>query len=252
MYIRQTNSTSTLLREQYTDALPDMYTIRTDYQSAGRGQAGNGWESEDGKNLLFSTLMRCNVAAGEQFRLTMMVSVAMVEVLSHYLQAEALHIKWPNDIYYGDKKLSGILVENTLMGGRVTYSIVGVGLNVNQQEFHSKAPNPVSMRLITGKEYDVEILLTEYLEALRTLTRCAQDRLKDMYMTHLYRREGWFPYVERGVNITPTDIVCAGKATDNSAFLAEIEDVTDMGELVLRTEKGERKTYHFKQIRFVI
>ena len=252
MYIRQTNSTSTLLREQYSDALPNLYTIRTDYQTAGRGQAGNGWESEDGKNLLFSSLLRCDVAAGEQFYLTMLVSVAMVDMLAQYLPQEGLRIKWPNDIYFGDKKLSGILVENTLLGSRVAYSIVGIGLNVNQLVFRSKAPNPVSMQQITGQEYDVQVLLDAYLEALKRWMKVPGKALKEAYMGHLYRREGLFPYVEREVSVAPTTLASVGEKTENQVLMAELVDVDPMGELVLRTEKGEVRPYHFKQIRFVL
>lgn len=252
MYIRQTNSTSTLLREQYTDALPNLYTIRTDYQSAGRGQAGNGWEGEDGKNLLFSCLLRCDVAASEQFYLTMLVSVAMVDMLAQYLPKEGLHIKWPNDIYFGDKKLSGILVENTLFGSRVAYSIVGIGLNVNQLVFRSKAPNPISMQQITGQEYDVQTLLDAYLGALKRWMNVPKEALKEAYMGHLYRREGLYPYMEREVSVAPTTLASVGEKTDNQVFMAELVDVDPMGELVLRTDKGEVRTYHFKQIRFVL
>lgn len=248
MYIRQTNSTSTLLREQYTDTLPHLYTIRTDYQSAGRGQAGNGWESEDSKNLLFSTLLRCEVSPAEQFRLTMWVSVAMVEMLLKYLPAEGLTIKWPNDIYYGDKKLAGILVENTLVGSKIAYSIVGIGLNVNQLEFLSPAPNPISMQQISGKEYDVEKLLEEYLAVLKRWQNVPLQTLQDTYMSYLYRRRGMYPYVEREVSLVPTAIA----QNAEGSFRAEIQGITSQGELVLQTEKGETRTYHFKQIRFVI
>ncbi len=248
MYIRQTNSTSTLLREQYTDSLPNLYTIRTDYQSAGRGQAGNGWESEDSKNLLFSTLLRCEVSPAEQFRLTMWVSVAMVEMLLKYLPAEGLTIKWPNDIYYGDKKLAGILVENTLVGSKIAYSIVGIGLNVNQLEFLSPAPNPISMRQISQREYDVEKLLEAYLQVLERWQNVPLPDLQAAYMSYLYRRRGMYPYVEREVSLVPTAIAQSAEGD----FRAEIQGITPQGELVLQTEKGETRTYHFKQIRFVI
>lgn len=248
MYIRQTNSTSTLLREQYTDSLPNLYTIRTDYQSAGRGQAGNSWESEDSKNLLFSTLLRCEVSPAEQFRLTMWVSVAMVEMLLKYLPAEGLTIKWPNDIYYGDKKLAGILVENTLVGSKIAYSIVGIGLNVNQLEFLSPAPNPISMRQISQREYDVEKLLEAYLQVLERWQNVPLPDLQAAYMSYLYRRRGMYPYVEREVSLVPTAIAQSAEG----AFRAEIQEITPQGELVLQTEKGETRTYHFKQIRFVI
>ena len=250
MYIRETNSTNTLLRTQYSEALPNLYTIRTDYQTAGRGQAGNGWESEDGKNLLFSTLIRSDIRPAEQFRLTMMVSVAMWEMLSQYLPNDLLTIKWPNDIYYGDKKLAGILVENILSGDRIAYSIAGIGLNVNQLEFKSDAPNPISMQQIMGEAYDVEVLLSGFLNALQVCCEMPTKALKDAYMKHLYRCKGAFPYIEREVSIAPTMIVRAAEA--EQMFMADIEDVTPLGQLVLRTDGDEVRTYHFKQIRFVI
>ena len=146
MYIKQTHSTSTLLREQYTDDLPHLYTIRTDFQTAGRGQAGNSWESEEGKNLLFSSLLRYEgIRAADQWRLSMLVAVACWEVLAKYLPKDWLTIKWPNDIYYGDKKLVGILIENSLSGSMVDHTIAGIGVNVNQTEWLSNAPNPMSM-----------------------------------------------------------------------------------------------------------
>lgn len=253
MYIKQTNSTSTLLREQYSEALPNLYVIRTDYQTSGRGQAGNGWESEDGQNLLFSVLLRCqSLAASEQFRLTMLVSVAMIELLSHYLPTDKLCVKWPNDVYYGDRKVCGILVENTLMGKWVDHSIVGIGLNVNQLEFCSKAPNPISMRQITGEKYDVAGLLDEYLNMLeRRLPMLSDVALEASYLACLYRRTGWYPYMEREVSIAPTSIALASEHSSHS-FLAEFVGVTPSGELILRTQSGAIKTYHFKQIRYIV
>lgn len=253
MYIKQTNSTSTLLRERYSDDMPNLYVIRTDYQTSGRGQAGNGWESEAGKNLLFSILLRCqSLSAGEQFSLTMLMSVTMIELLSRYLPTDRLSIKWPNDVYYGDRKVCGILVENTLMGGLVDHSIVGIGLNVNQLEFHSDAPNPVSMRQITGEIYDVAGLLDEYLKILECrLPMLSDSTLKSLYLACLYRRKGFYPYIEREVNTTPTSIALVSEHSFGS-FLAEFVGVTPSGELLLRTQSGEIKSYHFKQIRYII
>lgn len=251
MYIRQTYSTSTLLREQYTDALPHLYTIRTDYQTAGRGQAGNSWESADGENLLFSTLLRYpDMRADEQFWLTEVVSVAMWDILSGYLPKDKLCIKWPNDIYYGDKKLVGILVENMLVGEKVHHSIVGIGVNVNQVEWKSSAPNPISMREIARRVFDVEELLNRFLEALESVSKTDVSALHCLYMGHLYRREGFYPYVEREVSIEPTRVVLHDEGC--SPFLAEIMDVSNMGELILRKENGDVQRYHFKQIRYVI
>ena len=250
MYIKQTYSTSTLLREQYSDALPHLYTIRTDFQTAGRGQAGNSWESEAGKNLLFSALLRYEgIHAAKQWRLSMLVAVALWDTLSKYLPQEQLTIKWPNDIYFGDKKLVGILIENSLSGQYVGYSIAGIGVNVNQTQWLSNAPNPISMKEITGKNYDVEALMNEWTCSMKSWELRTTVEIRTAYMQHLYRSEGWHEYVERKVSIAPTAIAQKGI---EDAFLAEIVNVTEQGELVLRLQNNEEKTYHFKQIRFVI
>ena len=250
MYIKQTHSTSTLLREQYTDDLPHLYTIRTDFQTAGRGQAGNSWESEEGKNLLFSSLLRYEgIYAADQWRLSMLVAVACWEVLAKYLPKDWLTIKWPNDIYYGDKKLVGILIENSLSGSMVDHTIVGIGVNVNQTEWLSNAPNPMSMKQITGQDYPVEQLLSDWISAMKSWETRTTEEIKDAYMQHLYRRQGWHLYVEREVSIMPTAIATD---TEEGIFRAQLVGITEQGELQLRTENNEEKTYHFKQIRFVI
>lgn len=250
MYIKQTYSTSTLLRELYTEHLPHLYTIRTDFQTAGRGQAGNSWESQEGKNLLFSALLRYNnIRAIEQWRLSMLVAVALWDVLAKHLPQNALSIKWPNDIYYGDKKLVGILIENALEGAYVGYSIAGIGVNLNQTTWQSNAPNPISMKQITGQDYDAEELMNEWIHSMNKWEVRTTEEIKTAYMQHLYRREGWHMYVEREVSIAPTAIAQSGIA---GAFSANIAGITPQGELILRTEDNKEKTYHFKQIRFVL
>ena len=250
MYIKQTYSTSTLLREQYSDALPHLYTIRTDYQTAGRGQAGNSWESEAGKNLLFSTLLRyVGIHAASQWRLSMLVAVALWDALAKYLPKDRLTIKWPNDIYYGDKKLVGILIENSLSGTYVAYSIVGIGVNVNQAKWLSNAPNPISMKEITGEEYDVEALMNEWISSMKSWELRTTEEIKTAYMQNLYRCDGWHTYVEREVSVEPTQIA---QRDIKGAFLAQLIGITEQGELMLRKENNEEKLYHFKQIRFVL
>ena len=257
MYIDETHSTSSLLRETYDDSLPHLFTIRTDFQTAGRGQAGNSWESEKGKNLLFSTLLRYpEVEAADQWRLSMLVAVAVREAITSILSPLAprlspITIKWPNDIYYNDQKLVGILIENTLSGRQIAYTIAGVGINVNQIKWLSDAPNPVSMKQITGEEYDVEKLLNAFLEAIQRWETASTEQLREEYIKHLYRRIGWYPYLEREVSVVPTNIQLSAQAADG-VFLAQWVDITPQGEWVLRLKSGEEKQYHFKQIRFVL
>lgn len=257
MFIDETHSTSSLLCDTYDDSLPHLFTIRTDFQTAGRGQAGNSWESEKGKNLLFSTLLRYpEMEAADQWRLSMLVAVAVREAIVSILSPLAsrlspLTIKWPNDIYYNDQKLVGILIENTLSGRHIAYTIAGVGINVNQTQWLSNAPNPMSMKQITGEEYDVENLLNAFLEAIQRWETASTEQLREEYIKHLYRRTGWHPYLEREVSVVPTNIQLATQPADG-VFFAQWVDITPQGEWVLRLKSGEEKRYHFKQIRFVL
>lgn len=258
MYIEQTNSTNTLMQTLLPQE--EFFTIWTDNQTAGRGQAGNGWEAEPGKNLTFSVLLRPDdIEAGALFRLSMLVPLAIVRVLNEQVTLpEPATIKWPNDIYVGDKKICGILIEN-ILSHQARYSIVGIGLNVNQRVFVSNAPNPSSLALLTGQEYDREVLLEAIVAQTRSLRPWLQEpeRLKKEYMQYLYRREGWYPYVEREVSTAPTMIVQREECTprglvQSEQFMARIVDVEDDGHLVLQTEDSQEHRYHFKQIRYVI
>ena len=240
MYIKRTDSTNTLLREMVAKGEwpKEEHFLRADYQTAGRGQTGNGWESEEGKNLLCSILLppRQNL-----FELNMVVAVAVQRLLG-----DKFTIKWPNDIYYGDQKVAGILVENALLGNELKYSIAGIGLNVNQTEWHSDAPNPVSLKQITGKTYDLDALMQQLYEQVQ---QALQEDVWAYYKAHLYRREGFWPFVERTVSTTPT----MNASTDaQGQFLARIEDVLPTGELVLRDQQNQQRIVHFKQIRYVV
>ena len=217
------------------------------FQTAGRGQTGNGWESEEGKNLLCSILLppRANL-----FELNVITSVAVHRMINCQFSIlnSQLTIKWPNDIYWGDKKLAGILIENAIIGNEVKYTIAGIGLNVNQTEWKSDAPNPVSLKQITGKEYDIDALMTTLMNKIHEVQTMRQEDIWEYYRRHLYRREGEWLFAEREVNLTPSRILTK---QPKEAFKASIADITKQGELVLRTAQGEKK-YHFKEILFVV
>lgn len=229
MYIAQTNSTNTLLKELLARGeWPEGETyLYAGYQTAGRGQTGNGWESEKGKNLLCSILLPPNK---NLYLLNIAVSVAIVRMID-----EPLTIKWPNDIYYHDKKLAGILLENAIVGSEIKYTIAGIGLNVNQTAFVSDAPNPISLRQITGKEYDVDQMMNNLIEAVEAVLNEPEEAIWQEYKANLYRREGFWPFED-----------------EKGEFDARIEDVLPTGELVLRDRDNKKRIYHFKQIRYVV
>ena len=207
--------------------------VWTDYQTAGRGCGTNTWESERGKNLLFSMLIHpTDISANEQFRITEIVSVALCQTLQAYINNK-VEIKWPNDIYVGDKKICGILIENRLQGNVIKESIIGIGLNVNQTAFKSDAPNPVSIRQLTGKETDLEELLQAFLRAFdvtyHSKTTCFT------YKSMLYRR-GKYAYYE----------------DKTSCFGATLTDVLPDGRLLLVDKDGRERLYAFKEVSFII
>lgn len=236
MYIESTDSTNTRMRELIAAGNPPQF-IYAGFQTAGRGQTGNGWESEEGKNLLCSILLppRKNL-----FDLNVAVSVAVRRLLG-----EDFTIKWPNDIYWQDKKVAGILIENAMIGNEINYSVAGIGLNVNQTDWKTDAPNPVSLRQITGQAYDIDVLMQKLYDEVQ---KALEEDVWDDYRAHLYRREGWWPFAEREVSIVPSRVLTE---RPEKMFLAQITEVTEQGELVLQTKEGTKK-YHFKEIQFVL
>lgn len=246
MFVERTNSTNTLLKELLAKGewSEGERFLRAGFQTAGRGQTGNTWESEEGENLLCSILLQ---PRKELFELNMLVSVAVHRMISQELIANSqqLSIKWPNDIYWQDKKVVGILVENAIIGSEVRYSIAGVGLNVNQTQWKTDAPNPVSLKQITGKEYDIDALMQRLLNEIE---RAEKEDVRAYYKAHLFRRDGFWPFVEREVSVAPT----MNAADDKDAFLARITDVLPTGEIILTDQQGKERKYHFKQIRYVL
>ena len=226
MYINSTNSTNTLLKELIAKGQEPEY-IYAGYQTAGRGQTGNSWESEKDKNLICSILLPPDK---NLYFLNIAVGVAILRVIG-----EDFTIKWPNDIYWQDKKLAGILLENAMVGSQIKYSIAGIGLNVNQTVFVSNAPNPVSLKQITGREYDIDQLMIGLLEAVKSVLNEPEEVIWTEYKAHLYRKEGYWPFEDQ-----------------NETFEARIEDILPTGEIVLRDKNNKKRIYHFKQIRYVI
>ena len=179
--------------------------VVTDFQTSGKGQGKNVWQSEDGKNLLFSIALDMSFLKAEnQFLLTQMVSVTMINVLKKYLPEESLFIKWPNDIYFKDKKIAGILIKNEIKGMMMGTSIIGIGLNINQTSFDESLPNPISMKMITGNDYDLEAILIEICETLLSTansqqsTANSQQPTANSYTDKLYRHKQWASYEHEG------------------------------------------------------
>ena len=211
--------------------------IVAEYQTEGRGQRGNRWASDAGKNLMFSVVLAPeNLAVAAQFSLLECVALALVDTFTHF-QIDTT-IKWTNDIYVGDRKLVGVLIENSLSGALVSRSVVGIGINVNQTTFDPSLPNPTSMAQVAGHTFDRDEVLSHFAEALRLryndLAHNA-EALHAEYIERMYRR----------------GVEAQFLLPDGSSLRGTIRDVAPRGDLLIDTPDGPR-SFLFKEISFVI
>ncbi len=239
IHIRETNSTNNYLKELLqTQNVDEGTVVCADFQSAGKGQRGNGWESEAGKNILFSIVLFPGfIKAGEQFILSQIVSLAVANCLQEY--TEGISIKWPNDIYWNEKKICGILLENTILEDNIGHSVAGIGININQENFRSEAPNPVSLKQITNRDYNLEEILKTVVNNINAYYQQIKigktDSLIKQYKESLFRKDGYHLYND-GI----------------SNFLARIQDVDSSGILILKTKEGEERHFAFKEVKYII
>lgn len=209
-----------------------------EYQTAGKGQGQNSWESERGMNLTFSVkIYPTNVPIIRQYVLLEAKSLAIAETLRIY--TDGITIKWPNDVYWKDRKISGTLSECVIAGNRIRSCILGTGINVNQETFTSNAPNPISLKQITGKDIDKDILLNAFIKNfqiyLDIINQGKLDDIHSLYLKNLYRRGGVFKYSD-----------CNGE------FMASIYRVEPEGNLVLQRVDGSLSKYAFKEVEVVL
>lgn len=240
IHIKETDSTNNFLRKEIllNNDLMEGTVVFSDFQTAGKGQRGNSWESEDGQNLLFSMVLYPTfLDANRQFIISQIVSLAITDILGKY--TNGITIKWPNDIYWQKKKICGILIENDLMGETIKQSIIGIGLNINQKEFRSNAPNPVSLYQITEQEHKREDLLGDIIERTHhyydKLRWGEEKEVKESYKKHLFRKEGYH-FFSDGIH----------------SFEAKIKEVEDSGLLVLEDRSGEERIFAFKEIQYIL
>ena len=178
------------------------------------------------------------IRADHQFLISQAVALAIWNTLDDLI--EGVTIKWPNDIYWNDSKICGILIECDLKGANIGNCIIGIGLNINQQKFESDAPNPISLAQIVGFTFDKEKILSsiiKYFEKYYSMLQNGQEeQVVALYKDKMYRKQGFHKYAE----------------TNGYEFLAEITDVEPQGMLVLRHEDGKEKKYEFKQIKWIL
>jgi len=215
--------------------------VLTRCQSAGKGQKDNVWESEGGKNLTFSMILSpVFLPTEKQFYLNKIISLAITDYLKSVINnIQDIKIKWPNDVYVADKKIAGILIENFLLGNRNNYSVVGIGLNINQEKFLSDAPNPVSLINITGEVYDTDEVLTNLCNSIdRRYEQLHDGRYAEIdsdYLNTLFRFGEFFLY-----------------EINNTKLQARIIGINLFGKLILETQAGEKIECDIHEVVFVL
>lgn len=240
--LAETESTNLYLKNMLLEqSLDDFSVVIADYQTKGRGQMGNGWTSDRGENLLFSILISPHfVKPTSQFIISQVISVAIAKVLARY--TDGIKIKWPNDIYYKNNKIAGILIENTLMGNTIEKSIIGVGLNLNQNIFPEFLVNPISLSKITGSKYLLDDMLNqimdEFCKQFSSIESGKNQQVVDEYMSMMYRFEpdSYYQFED-----------------DQGGFCARIVEVKPSGHIVMQqADTHELRTYAFKEVRYIL
>lgn len=238
-HLSRTDSTNNYAsRQLMTKRLPEGIVYSTSTQERGRGQVNQHWESEPEKNITMSVVIYPEfVPILRQFLISKAVALAVCDFVSAYVTD--VHIKWPNDIYVGKKKIAGTLIENSLRGGVISSSIVGVGLNINQRLFVSDAPNPVSLSLLTDKEFELDDCLEELCDRLddwyMQLKTGEIQKINETYARRLFRMNEWAAY-----------------RAGEEEFEGKITGVDEIGRLVIEKRDGTKQQFHLKEVEFII
>lgn len=240
IHLTTTDSTNKYLRRRLQDErLQEGSAVYTDFQTAGRGQIGNTWESEKGANLMFSVVIYPDfLPANAQFLISQIAALSVKEMLSRHVP-EGITVKWPNDIYWHNKKICGMLIENDLSGREIYCSILGIGINLNQEVFRSDAPNPVSLTQITGRKYNItnelDAFLTLFYDYYLLLMKGGTALIRQRYKAALFHGEGFHEYED-----------------EDGRFSARIHDIEPTGHLLLQLSGGEIRRYAFKEVSHVM
>jgi len=233
------SSTNEYLRNLMDDqTLPDGTVVIAAVQHRGKGYGQNVWISEKGQNLTFSLLIYPDfLSADNQFLVSKAISLGITDYLEKF--TDMVSIKWPNDIFVGNRKICGILIENDLVGRQMKASLTGIGLNINQRDFPKRLPNPVSLSQLTEKKYSLKTEFNELLEYLNErylmlTSNYGAGKITNNYHEKLFRVKQMCKF-RRG----------------NEEFMCRIIGVNDYGQLILEDNHGRTKEFNFKEVEFV-
>lgn len=206
------------------------------HQTAGRGQIGSSWETEPALNLTLSVILYPSfLPPQQQFSLTQAVALSVRDLITRYTE-KAVKVKWPNDIYIGDGKVAGILIQTTLSQKGFQNCVVGTGINVNQEQFSPLLPNPTSLLLETGKTFELHQLAEEYCQSLEQrylqLKKGLGRAIGEEYLQHLYGmgRQALF------------------ERPGGEQFTGVIRGINATGQLIIR-HSGQEEAFHLKQVK---
>jgi BirA family biotin operon repressor/biotin-[acetyl-CoA-carboxylase] ligase len=236
--INEVDSTNSYLKSLLTkNNLPEGYVVLAESQIGGKGLGTNVWESEPGKNLTFSLLVRPEfLKAEEMFLLSKAISLGIIDSLNSL--KDCFTIKWPNDIYYQNKKVGGILIENQIQGDSLKHSIIGIGININQDVFTGNAPNPISLKQILCQPLNNKDILKNILDQISIwydmLADGYTDKINEQYFSHLFRNTDYHDF-----------------KTGDEIFHAKIQEVAVDGQLILKAPTGEIRKFYLKEVEFV-
>ncbi len=266
IWLDKADSTNSEARRRVSD-LDNLSVISAIEQTAGRGQRGNSWASERGENLTFSILMKFSdklphqIQAYDQFAISQMNALAILDFLSSYgIEAK---IKWPNDIYVGNRKICGTLIENSISGQWLSWSIIGNGINVNQTAFPENLPNPTSMSLETGRRFDNRKLLEEFISIFDSYRNRylhlngGLGKLRKLYLSQMWRLGEETSFVDLTVcpgdsYDKPVNILMPGDATEGRVFRGTAKGISDTGSLIVTDATGAAREFGFKEIAWII
>ncbi len=237
IFLDEVDSTNNYAKQLVSDGAANGTVVLAHFQTRGKGQPGNFWESEAGKNLLTSIILHPDfLEAGKQFLISKIVSLSLVDLLTP--EVNDVSIKWPNDMYIGSRKVAGILIENSIKGSTLDSSIIGIGLNLNQLVFHSKAPNPVSLLQLNGKIYDAQEMLKgffQYFEKWYRLLEAGKfQQIDEAYLGKLFGFNQWRNFRK-----------------DKQLFEARICGIGEFGQLQLEDRSGKITEYMFKEVEYI-
>ena len=235
IHLERIDSTNAYLQRQQSEHDIRNWVVSADEQTAGKGMGSNGWESEVGKNLTFSLALDMSFLPAErQFLLSEAVPLGIIEVLDTLLPSEKLSIKWPNDIYFENRKLAGILINSTIKANMMDVSIIGIGLNVNQMKFQDWPTHPISLKMVTGKEYDLKPLLEQIAECILIKVqqlKSSPTSIEKDYLKRLFRYRTWADYEIEGkiLRLFMTGIDSFGRLqlldTENKPYCFDIKEI---------------------------